>query len=37
MQEAFLDAVNEMLGDSQVYLKRLKENLEIAIHLINSD
>lgn len=37
LQEAFLDAVNEMLGDSSVYLKRLKENLETAIHLTNPD
>ena len=37
LQDAFLDAVNEMLGDSQVYLKRLKENLETAIHLTHPD
>ncbi len=37
LQEAFLYAVNEMLGDSSVYLKRLKENLETAIHLTNPD
>lgn len=35
MQEAFLDTVNEILGDSQNYLQQLKENLETAIHLTN--
>lgn len=35
--EAFLDAVNTILGDSQNYLQQLKENLETAIHLTNLD
>ena len=37
LQEAFLDAVNEILSDSQNYLQQLKENLETAIHLTNPD
>lgn len=32
---AFLEALNEMVGESDVYLKRLRENLEIAINTVN--
>ncbi len=35
LQTAFLDAINEMVDNSQEYLARLKENLETAIHMSN--
>lgn len=35
MQTAFLYAVNEMVGNSQEYLTRLKENLETVINMSN--
>lgn len=35
LQQGFIDAVNEMLGNSDEYLKKLKSNLKTAIHLVN--
>lgn len=35
LKAAFLDALNEMVGESDTYLKRLRENLEIAINTVN--
>ena len=35
LQEAFVDAINEMLGNSDEYLKKLKSNLKTAINLAN--
>ena len=35
LQEAFVEAINEMLGNSDEYLKKLKSNLKTAIHLAN--
>ena len=35
LQEAFIEAINEMLGNSDEYLKKLKSNLKTAIHLAN--
>ena len=35
LKAAFLDALNEMVGESDIYLKRLRENLEIAINTVN--
>lgn len=35
MQEAFIEAINEMLGNSDEYLKKLKSNLKTAISLAN--
>ena len=35
LNAAFLEALNEMVGESDVYLKRLRENLEIAINTVN--
>ena len=35
MQQGFIDAVNEMLGNSDEYLKKLKSNLKTAISLAN--
>lgn len=35
LKAAFLDALNEMVGESDIYLKRLGENLEIAINTVN--
>jgi transposase len=32
LQNAFVDALNEMIGNSDEYLKRLKHNLKIAIN-----
>ncbi|MBQ7004324.1 MAG: recombinase family protein [Oscillospiraceae bacterium] len=37
LQGAFLDAVNDMVGNSRDYLRTLHENLETAIHLANPD
>lgn len=37
LQDAFLEVVNELLGNSQDYLKILKNNLETAIQLSNPD
>ncbi len=35
LKAAFLNALNEMIGDSDVYLNRLKENLELALNAAN--
>lgn len=35
LQEAFVEAINEMLGNSDEYLKKLESNLKTAIHLAN--
>ena len=35
LQEAFVEAINEMLGNSDEYLKKLKSNLKTAISLAN--
>lgn len=35
LQQGFIDAVNEMLGNSDEYLKKLKSNLKTAISLAN--
>lgn len=35
LKAAFLEALNEMVGESDIYLKRLRENLEIAINTVN--
>ena len=35
LQQGFIDAVNEMLGNSDEYLKKLESNLKTAIHLAN--
>lgn len=35
LQEAFIEAINEMLGNSDEYLKKLKSNLKTAISLAN--
>ena len=35
LQEAFVDAINEMLGNSDEYLKKLKSNLKTVISLAN--
>ena len=35
LSTAFLEALNEIVGESDVYLKRLRENLEIAINTVN--
>ena len=35
LQEAFVEAINEMLGNSDEYLKKLESNLKTAIHLVN--
>ena len=35
LQEAFVEAINEMLGNSDEYLKKLKINLKTVIHLAN--
>lgn len=35
LQQGFIDAVNEMLGNSDEYLKKLESNLKTAIHLVN--
>lgn len=35
LKTAFLEALNEMVGESNIYLKRLRENLEIAINTVN--
>ena len=37
LQEAFVDAINEMLGNSDEYLKKLKSNLKTAINLANPE
>ena len=35
MQEAFVDVINEMLGNSDEYRKKLKSNLKTATNLAN--
>lgn len=35
LKTAFLDALNEMVGESDSYLKRLNENLEAALNITN--
>lgn len=35
LQEAFIDSINEMLGNSDEYLKKLESNLKTAISLAN--
>lgn len=35
LKTAFLDALNEMVGESKIYLNRLRENLETAINSAN--
>ena len=35
LQEAFVEAINEMLGNSDEYLKKLESNLKTTIHLVN--
>ncbi len=35
LSAAFLEALNEIVGESDVYLKRLRKNLEIAINTVN--
>lgn len=35
LKAAFLNALNEMIGDSDVYLNRLKENLKLALNASN--
>ena len=35
--EAFLDALNEIVGNSDDYLTRLKENLETAINEVHPE
>lgn len=35
LKAAFLNALNEMIGDSDIYLNRLKENLELALNAAN--
>lgn len=37
MQEAFLEAVNQIVGNSQEYLRVLQQNLELAIKQVNPD
>lgn len=37
MQEAFLEAVNQMVGNSREYLRVLQQNLELAIKQVNPD
>ena len=37
MQQAFIDAINEMLGNSDEYLKKLKSNLKTTINLANPE
>ena len=37
MIEAFLDALNEIVGNSDDYLTRLKENLETAINEVHPE
>ena len=37
MISAFIDALNEMVGNSDEYLKRLTKNLETAINVVNLD
>ena len=35
MQDAFLEAVNQIVGNSREYLKILQQNLELAIKQVN--
>ena len=35
LKAAFLEALNEMVGDSETYLNRLRKNLEAAIYSAN--
>ena len=35
LSTSFLEALNEIVGESDIYLKRLRENLEIAINTVN--
>lgn len=37
LQEAFLEAVNQIVGNSREYLKILQQNLELAIKQVNLD
>ncbi len=37
LQQAFVDAINEMLGNSDEYLKKLKSNLKTAINLADPE
>ena len=37
MQEAFLEAVNQIVGNSREYLRVLQQNLELAIKQVNPD
>ena len=37
MISAFIDALNEMVGNSDAYLERLKANLETAINAANPE
>ena len=37
LQQAFIDAINEMLGNSDEYLKKLKSNLKTTINLANPE